>query len=74
MVPEKTHQVSANLFCELNTQTIFLEKHANHIVKTRVPVLKSTVPVNLDTLSSIQINWDSKPKLRDYYECHTADR
>ncbi len=56
MVPEKTHQFSANLFCELNTQTIFLEKHANHIVKTRVPVLKSTVPVNLDTLSSIQIN------------------
>ena len=56
MVPEKTHQFSANLFCELNTQTIFLEKHSNHIVKTHVVTLKSTVPVNLDTLSGIQIN------------------
>ena len=55
MVPEKAYQFSANLFCELNPQPILLEKHANHIVKTHVLTLRKTVPVNLDTLSSIQI-------------------
>ena len=44
MGPEKAHQFSAN-FCERDTQTILLEKHANHIVKKHVLALKSTILV-----------------------------
>ena len=45
MVPEKARQFSANQFSERDTRSIPLEKHANHIVKTLVLALKSTVLV-----------------------------